>query len=37
MPTIYDRQPASLEADDITAFFAEPDDVTVADILAGLA
>lgn len=37
MLTIYDRHPASLEPDDITAFFAEPDDATVYEILAGLA
>lgn len=39
MLATYDRLPASLanDADDITAFFAESDDATVAEILAGIA
>jgi hypothetical protein len=39
MPTTYDRLPATLaiDADDITAFFAEADDATVSEILAGTA
>ena len=39
MLTTYDRLPASLanDTDDITAFFAEADDATVSEILAGIA